>query len=268
MNALFRLLEAADGSISIDADEIGGTSIGGVGIHELRSKLAIIPQEPVLFSGTLRFNLDPFGEYATGKTPEERAASHDAALWRVLETVQLKESMEKKPGGLDHEVKEYGSNFSQGEKQVLCLARALLRKPRILVLDEATSSVDWNTDKLIQQTVRQQFDQTTCLVIAHRLNTIIDVDRVMVLADGELQEFDSPANLLRNEQSYFASMVGEYGKEVATKLTQRANEAEAAAAAKVPEATPLSTKAIELLETTGVDVADAVVTAEVVAVQP
>ena len=185
----------------------------------------------MLFSGSLRFNLDPFGEYATGDTDEKKQATQDAALWNVLETVHLAEAIRKKEDQLDHDVKEYGSNFSQGEKQVLCLARALLRKPRILVLDEATSSVDWDTDRLIQETVRAQFSESTCLIIAHRLNTIIDVDRVMVLAGGELQEFDSPANLLRNPNSYFSKMVHEYGGEVATKLTQQANDAEAAAAA-------------------------------------
>ena len=258
MNALFRLLEAADGGIKIDASELpGGEDIGDVGIHELRSKLAIIPQEPVLFSGTLRFNLDPFGEYATGSTAEEKLKTQDAALWAVLGTVHLAEAMRKKEGGLDHDVKEYGSNFSQGEKQVLCLARALLRKPRILVLDEATSSVDWDTDRLIQKTVRAQFSETTCLIIAHRLNTIIDVDRVMVLADGELQEFDSPANLLKRPGSYFASMVNEYGEEVAAKLTQQANDAAAARPfAAVPEALPAAADA--LLSSTGVDVSDVV----------
>jgi ATP-binding cassette subfamily C (CFTR/MRP) protein 1 len=151
-----------------------------------------------------------------------------------------------------------------GEKQVLCLARALLRKPRILVLDEATSSVDWNTDKLIQKTVRKQFAETTCLTIAHRLNTIIDTDKVMVLQSGELAEFDSPAALLRNPESYFSAMVKEYGEEVQSKLTALANEAESArqqsrseplaAPEVIAEAVPAQVDA--LLQATGVDVSD------------
>jgi len=177
-------------------------------------------------------------------------------LWRVLEIVQLADAIRQKKDQLDHEVKEYGSNFSQGEKQVLCLARALLRKPRILVLDEATSSVDWNTDKLIQKTVRAQFAETTCLTIAHRLNTIIDTDKVMVLQSGELAEFDSPANLLRNPDSYFTSMVAEYGEEVQAKLTALANEAQQSRQTRpqLCEATPVPEEVDKLIQKTGVDV--------------
>ena len=147
--------------------------------------------------GTVRGNLDPFDK-----------AGGDAALWDVLETVQLRKSIEEK-GGLDATVQEYGENFSVGEKQVICLARALLRRPRLLLLDEATASVDWDTDQLIQSTIRKRFGDATCLIIAHRLQTIIECDRVMVLSAGRLAEFDSPANLLRRETSMFAGMVAE-----------------------------------------------------------
>jgi ABC-type multidrug transport system fused ATPase/permease subunit len=177
----------------------------------------------VLFSGTLRFNLDPFGSYQTNSKGEQ----DDSQLWNVLETCQLKESIEGKDGKLDHEVKEYGANFSQGEKQVICLARALLRQPRILVMDEATSSVDWNTDRLIQETVRERFNKSTVLIIAHRLNTIIDTDKVMVLSKGELLQFGTPAELLREKTGYFAKMVAEYGEAVAASLTAQANKKEA-----------------------------------------
>ena len=177
----------------------------------------------MLFSGTLRFNLDPFGSYQTNSKGEQ----DDSQLWNVLESCQLKESIEGKDGKLDHEVKEYGANFSQGEKQVICLARALLRQPRILVMDEATSSVDWNTDRLIQETVRERFNKSTVLIIAHRLNTIIDTDKVMVLSKGELLQFGTPAELLREKTGYFAKMVAEYGEAVAASLTAQANKKEA-----------------------------------------
>ena len=233
MGALFRLLEAADGSITIDGEGAKGQPISKIGLTELRSKLAIIPQDPVIFSGTVRTNLDPFAIYA---------ADGDEVLWAALETVHLKDSIKAKAGGLDHEVKENGDNFSMGEKQVLCLARALLRTPKILLMDEATASVDWDTDRLIQGTVRTTFKDSTVLVIAHRLNTIIDSDKVMVLAKGELLEFDTPANLLRDSSSYFAGMVAEMGESVAASLTElalqteRSNKESAAAAAEAAAA--------------------------------
>ncbi|XP_077585449.1 ATP-binding cassette sub-family C member 2 [Stigmatopora nigra] len=186
-NCLFRIIEAAEGRILID-----GVDISKIGLHDLRNNLTIIPQDPVLFSGTLRINLDPF----------ER--SSDEELWRVLELSHLKDYVSGLKEGLQHEVSEGGENLSVGQRQLLCLARALLRKSRILILDEATAAVDLETDNLIQMTIRKEFTNCTILTIAHRLHSIMDSSRVMVLDAGRIVEFDSPTNLLEKRGHFYA----------------------------------------------------------------
>ncbi|KAK6293389.1 hypothetical protein J4Q44_G00357150 [Coregonus suidteri] len=192
-NCLFRIIEAAEGRILID-----GTDIATLGLHDLRSRLTIIPQDPVLFSGTLRMNLDPFETFS------------DEDLWRVLELSHLKEYVGGLQEGLTHEVSEGGENLSIGQRQLLCLARALLRKSRILILDEATAAVDLETDNLIQKTIRREFSHCTVLTIAHRLHSILDSSRVMVLDAGKIVEFDSPSTLF-NKQGHFYSMARDAG---------------------------------------------------------
>ncbi|XP_055866421.1 multidrug resistance-associated protein 1-like isoform X2 [Biomphalaria glabrata] len=187
--ALFRLIEASSGSIAID-----DTVISDIGLHDLRSRLTILPQDPVLFSGTLRMNLDPFNSYT------------DAMIWRALEHAHLKSFVEETPAGLEFVCDEGGQNLSVGQRQLVCLARSLLRKTKILVLDEATAAVDMETDDLIQKTIRSEFKDCTVLTIAHRLNTIMDYDRIMVLDQGEIKEFDAPDILLKNKQSIFYGM--------------------------------------------------------------
>nr|XP_046270771.1 multidrug resistance-associated protein 1 [Scatophagus argus] len=184
---LFRIIEAAEGHIFID-----GVDIALLGLHELRSRITIIPQDPVLFSGSLRMNLDPFDNYS------------DEEVWRALEYSHLKSFVSSLPNKLSHECSEGGENLSVGQRQLLCLARALLRKTKILVLDEATAAVDMETDNLIQSTIRSQFEDCTVLTIAHRLNTIMDYTRVLVLDKGEMAEFDSPSNLIAKRGDFYS----------------------------------------------------------------
>ncbi|XP_072760187.1 multidrug resistance-associated protein 1 isoform X6 [Anoplolepis gracilipes] len=192
--ALFRIIEAAHGKILID-----DIDISKMGLHDLRARLTIIPQDPVLFSGTLRMNLDPFD----GHTDEE--------IWRALEHAHLKSFVKNLPNGLSHEVTEGGENLSVGQRQLICLARALLRKTKVLILDEATAAVDLETDDLIQTTIREEFKDCTVLTIAHRLNTILDSNRVIVLDKGLIIEYDAPEVLLRNPSSSFYSMAKDAG---------------------------------------------------------
>lgn len=194
LNALFRLVELEKGRILID-----GCDISKFGLMDVRNVLGIIPQAPVLFSGTVRFNLDPFNEH------------NDADLWEALERAHLKDVIRRNSLGLDAEVSEAGENFSVGQRQLLSLSRALLRRSKILVLDEATAAVDVRTDALIQKTIREEFKSCTMLIIAHRLNTIIDCDRVLLIDAGKIVEFDSPEALLQREDSAFSKMVQSTG---------------------------------------------------------
>uniref|UniRef100_A0A673CJC1 ATP-binding cassette, sub-family C (CFTR/MRP), member 3 n=1 Tax=Sphaeramia orbicularis TaxID=375764 RepID=A0A673CJC1_9TELE len=190
---LFRLLEAAGGEITID-----DVKISEIGLHDLRSKLTIIPQEPVLFSGTLRMNLDPFDKYS------------DEDVWKAVEHSHLHKFVSNQPAQLQLECSEGGENLSVGQRQLVCLARALLRKTRILVLDEATAAIDLETDDLIQSTIRTQFEDCTVFTIAHRLNTIMDYTRVLVLDKGQIAEFDTPTNLI-SQKGIFYGMAKDAG---------------------------------------------------------
>ncbi|NXL98294.1 MRP2 protein, partial [Tyrannus savana] len=192
-NCLFRVLEAAGGKIIIDE-----VDIATIGLHDLRKNLTIIPQDPVLFTGTLRMNLDPFDQYS------------DEEVWKALELAHLKTYVQGCPEGLLHPVSEGGENLSVGQRQLVCLARALLRKAKILILDEATAAVDLETDHLIQTTIRSEFADCTVLTIAHRLHTIMDSNRVMVLQAGQIVEFDSPEELLQ-KQGIFSAMAKDAG---------------------------------------------------------
>jgi len=199
--ALFRLLEPSEGCIDID-----GFDITQIGLDDLRSKLSIIPQDPVLFLGSIRRNLDPWDKHT------------DKEIWSVLKKVHLKKVVKDLNLGLQSIVEEGGGNFSLGQRQLLCIGRALLRQSKILVLDEATASIDIETDTLIQKTIRQSFQDCTVLTIAHRLHTIIDSDRIMVLEKGRLVEFGKPVELLAQPDSLFLALVNETDSKTAGNL--------------------------------------------------
>lgn len=188
MIALFRIEELTSGTIAID-----GIDCASIPLPLLRSKIGIIPQDSVMFSATIRFNLDPFNEHS------------DAEIWDILQKVNLKDHISNMEKKLDEDVAEGGENFSVGQRQLICIGRALLRKPKILVMDEATASIDNTTDSLIQSMVRETFKESTILTIAHRLHTIIDSDKIILLKDGLVEEDDAPANLL-NRQSGFKEL--------------------------------------------------------------
>ncbi|KAF9906098.1 hypothetical protein EC991_000965 [Linnemannia zychae] len=219
--ALFRMIEAAnsewakatsnassqEGEELDDEDQVDGgkividqVDISTLGLADLRKKLSIIPQEPVLFAGTIRENLDPFEEL------------EDAVLWEALERSYLKSVISALPGGLLFQVAQNGENFSVGQRSLICLARALLRKAKILVLDEATSAVDIETDELIQKTIRTEFKDRTILTIAHRIKTVMDSDKILVLDHGRVVEFDEPKVLLQDENSLFYKLAKQAGE--------------------------------------------------------
>lgn len=192
--SLFRIIESAGGRILID-----DLDISKMGLYDLRSRLTIIPQDPVLFSGNLRMNLDPFNLHS------------DSEIWEALERSHLKYFVSLLKMGLNHEIVENGENLSVGQRQLVCLARALLRKTKILILDEATAAVDLETDDLIQATIRKEFAHCTIITIAHRLNTVMDYDRILVLDNGTIAEFASPSVLLQNKSSIFYLMAKDAG---------------------------------------------------------
>ncbi|NWX34149.1 MRP1 protein, partial [Notiomystis cincta] len=186
---LLRLVEAAEGAILID-----GQNIAQLGLHDLRTKITVIPQDPVLFSGSLRMNLDPLNQYT------------DADIWTALELTQLKNFVADLPEQLEYKCTDQGENLSTGQKQLVCLARALLQKAKILILDEATAAVDVETDAQLQAMLRAQFRDCTVLTIAHRVNTVLDCDRILVLEDGRIAEFDTPEHLIAQRGLFYRLM--------------------------------------------------------------
>ncbi|KAJ7972956.1 ABC transporter C family member 4 [Quillaja saponaria] len=192
IQVFFRLVEPSGGRIIID-----GIDISIFGLHDLRSRFGIIPQEPVLFEGTVRSNIDPIGEYT------------DEEIWKSLERCQLKEVVASKPGKLDSLVADNGENWSVGQRQLLCLGRVMLKRSRLLFMDEATASVDSHTDAVIQKIIREDFATCTIISIAHRIPTVMDCDRVLVMDAGRAKEFDKPSRLLQR-RSLFAALVQEY----------------------------------------------------------
>ncbi|XP_077235246.1 putative ABC transporter C family member 15 isoform X2 [Tasmannia lanceolata] len=193
IQAIFRTVEPSEGTIRID-----DVDICQIGLHDLRARLSIIPQDPTMFEGTVRGNLDPLGKYS------------DTEIWEALDKCQLGDLVRAKEKKLDSTVAENGENWSAGQRQLFCLGRALLKRSNILVLDEATASVDSATDGTIQKIIRQEFKDCTVVTIAHRIHTVIDSDLVLVLSEGRVLEYDTPSNLLEREHSSFSKLIKEY----------------------------------------------------------
>ncbi|KAJ4960029.1 hypothetical protein NE237_019939 [Protea cynaroides] len=195
IQALFRVVEPSGGRILIDE-----VDISEIGLQDLRSRLSIIPQDPTLFQGTIRANLDPLEQHS------------DSDIWEALSRCHLAETVRQDQKLLDAAVEEDGGNWSLGQRQLFCLARVLLKKRRILVLDEATASVDTATDNVIQKTIREETSNCTVITVAHRIPTVIDNDLVLVLDEGKVLEYDSPTQLLRDNTSAFSKLVTEFLK--------------------------------------------------------
>ena len=195
--ALFRVVEPCGGDMLVD-----GVSLRELSLDDVRSGLSILPQDAVLFAGSLRHSLDPFSQHT------------DSQLWSALQAVQLELLVRRMPQQLDSAVTECGTVLSAGQKQLLCLGRALLRRPRVLCLDEATASVDLATDEVIQRVIRQQLaaSSTTLITIAHHINTVLDYDRIIVMDRGRIAEQGSPDELRRREGGAFASMLWQTGE--------------------------------------------------------
>ncbi|KAI7725502.1 hypothetical protein M8C21_007044, partial [Ambrosia artemisiifolia] len=199
IGALFRLVEPAGGKIVVD-----GVDISTIGLHDLRSRFGVIPQDPTLFNGTVRYNLDPLCQHT------------DQEIWEVLGKCQLSEAVQDKTGGLDSIVVENGTNWSMGQRQLFCLGRALLRQSKVLVLDEATASVDNATDTMLQETIRSEFADCTVITVAHRIPTVMDCTMVLTMSDGfqlatgRIAEYDEPMKLMKRDDSLFGQLVKEY----------------------------------------------------------
>ncbi|XP_027171369.1 ABC transporter C family member 10-like [Coffea eugenioides] len=193
IGALFRLVEPVGGRILVDRIDICT-----IGLHDLRSRFGIIPQDPTLFNGTVRYNLDPLGQHT------------DPEIWEVLEKCQLKDAIQEKEEGLGSLVVEDGSNWSMGQRQLFCLGRALLRRSKILLLDEATASIDNATDLILQKTIRAEFADCTVITVAHRIPTVMDCTKVLAISEGKLVEYDEPMELMKREGSLFGKLVKEY----------------------------------------------------------
>jgi ABC-type multidrug transport system fused ATPase/permease subunit len=185
---LFRILEPLQGKIIID-----GIDIGIIGLKKLRRNLTIIPQDSTVMNGTLRYNIDPIKFFS------------DDEIRNVLNKIGFNYIIDNNPNGLDQIISENGNNLSIGEKQLICITRAILRKSKIIIMDEATASIDYKTEEIIQHAINELLKNSTVITIAHRIKTILNSDKIIVLENGNVVEYDSPKNLLSNKNSFFYS---------------------------------------------------------------
>jgi ABC-type multidrug transport system fused ATPase/permease subunit len=183
---LFRILEATEGRIMID-----DVDISSIGLDKLRKSLTIIPQDPALIEGSLRYNIDPLDKYS------------DSDIMQVMEKIGFDYIVKRSNEGLYQEIAEGGSNLSVGEKQLICITRAILRKSKIIIMDEATASIDYKTEEMIQKAITELLNDSTFITIAHRIKTIINYDRIISLDNGQIVDFDTPKNLLNKKDSLF-----------------------------------------------------------------
>ena len=183
---LFRILEATEGKILID-----DVDISKLGLEILRHNLTIIPQDPALMEGSLRYNIDPLEK------------SDDNEIIKVMEKIGFDYIIKRDKQGLNQEIAEGGSNLSVGEKQLICITRAILRKSKIIIMDEATASIDYKTEEIIQKAVSEILNDSTFITIAHRIKTILNYDRILTLDNGKIVDFDTPKNLLNDKKSLF-----------------------------------------------------------------
>jgi ATP-binding cassette subfamily C (CFTR/MRP) protein 1 len=183
---LFRILEALEGKILID-----DVDISTIGLDKLRSNLTIIPQDPALMEGTLRYNIDPLNNY------------QDNEILNVMEKIGFDYIVNNNDKGLNQKIEEGGENLSVGEKQLICITRAILRKSKIIVMDEATANIDYKTEEIIQKAISEILEDSTIITIAHRIKTIINYDKILILDNGSVVNFDSPNNLLKNKEGIF-----------------------------------------------------------------
>lgn len=175
--------------------EIDGVDIMSVGLRQLRRSITIIAQEPILFSGSIRDNVDPLGEYS------------DDDVWSALEAVELKQVIGRNNDGLCATITNGGANLSLGQRQLLCLARAILRPNKIVILDEATANVDGETDKIVQRMIDEKFANSTVLTITHRIHTVMTYDKILVMDAGRVAEYDSPINLMKKNDGIFKNLI-------------------------------------------------------------
>lgn len=212
MTALLRLVELSDGKIEID-----GVDISKIGMNVLRRNIAVIPQDPTLFAGTIRTNLDPFHTFDDERMKEVLSIVGLLKVEKSASSQSLYSLSDRKLSSciqsLDDEVLEGGFNLSVGQRQLLVIVRSILWKSKIVIMDEATASVDAATDTMIQDVMRSQFKDSTCITVAHRINTIMDSDFILVMDDGLAKEFDSPKNLLSRDKSLFKDLHSAWEKE-------------------------------------------------------
>ncbi|KAG0663039.1 Transporter of the ATP-binding cassette (ABC) [Maudiozyma exigua] len=218
ITALFRFLDPETGYVKID-----NVDITSIDLNKLRRALTIIPQDPTLFAGTIKTNLDPYGEYNDDDifaalrrvnlvTQEELNSRSDDIVSTNDDAASVSSENTNKFLNLESNITEGGNNLSQGQRQLLCLARSLLRSPKILLLDEATASIDYESDAKVQETIRHEFSESTILTIAHRLRSVIDYDKILVMDAGEVKEYDHPYSLLLNKNSLFYNMCEKSGE--------------------------------------------------------